>query len=125
MLKQYKYTCNECLINIPEHRDASIWNGELVCTRCFNILEAKAEATLPILKSKYDNVQKPQHYHRYDMDTITFLKQGFPPEVYKGFCIGNVIKYTQRYELKNGQEDLDKAAFYQKELVEWVKKNHS
>lgn len=100
----------------------AMWEGEMVCIPCYEKLDGAESEPLPLFKeTKLYDATFPEHYHRYDMDTITFLKQGFPPEVYKGFCIGNVIKYTQRYELKNGQEDLDKAAFYQKELVEWVK----
>lgn len=57
------------------------------------------------------------------MDTISFLEQGFKPEVLKGFCVGSAIKYIQRYELKNGLEDLKKARFYIDKLIEIMEKD--
>lgn len=82
------------------------------------------EGTLPKRESKLGNgkfsvVEKPEHYHTYEMDTLTFLEKGFPSSVLEGFLIGNVIKYTQRAKLKNGQEDLEKAKFYSKRLAEF------
>lgn len=71
---------------------------------------------------KFDIVKKPEHYHKYNMDTLTFLEHGFPPEVLKGFCLGSAIKYLQRYELKNGLQDLEKAKFYVDKLIELKKK---
>ena len=68
---------------------------------------------------KYSTVERPEHYHKYEMDTLTFLEKGFPSSVLEGFLIGNVIKYTQRYKLKNGQEDLEKVKFYSKRLAEF------
>lgn len=72
---------------------------------------------------EFNPVQKPKHYHTYDMDTLEFLEYGFPPRILKGFCTGSVIKYTQRYELKNGLEDLEKAKFYLEKLIELSKKD--
>lgn len=72
----------------------------------------------PDLDLNFDPVEKPVHYHTYEMDTLAFLEKGFPPSVVKGFCIGSIIKYTQRYELKNGIEDLKKVQFYSNKLVE-------
>lgn len=83
------------------------------------------EKTNDILKQdkekNYDVVQKPEHYHSYEMDTITFLEKGFPLSVLKGFCIGCIVKYTQRYDKKNGIEDLEKVMFYVKKLKELEK----
>lgn len=33
-------------------------------------------------------------------------------DAYKGFLVGNVIKYVSRYDMKNGIEDLEKAKKY-------------
>jgi hypothetical protein len=68
---------------------------------------------------------KPEHYHQHDIDTIEFLKRGFPPQVLTGFLIGNIIKYTQRFEYKNGEEDVLKIVDYAKRLQEWYKETHS
>lgn len=34
------------------------------------------------------------------------------------FCQGNIIKYVSRYKKKNGLEDLLKAQYYLKKLIE-------
>jgi hypothetical protein len=67
-------------------------------------------------------VENPTHYHKYKMDTFTFLENGFAPEVARGFYIGNVLKYIQRFELKNGLEDLEKAEKYLRTLIEHTQK---
>jgi hypothetical protein len=58
------------------------------------------------LGGRIEGLNKPTHYHTHDIDTIEFLKRGFPPQVLTGFLIGNIIKYTQRFEYKNGEEDV-------------------
>jgi hypothetical protein len=70
-------------------------------------------------------LNKPNHYHTHDIDTIEFLKRGFPPQVLTGFLIGNIIKYTQRFEYKNGEDDVLKIVDYAKRLEEWYKETHS
>lgn len=67
----------------------------------------------------------PEHYHKHEIDTITFLQKGFPPEVCMGFLKGNVIKYTQRADYKNGREDYEKVLDYAKRMLDWYDKTHS
>ena len=38
-------------------------------------------------------------------------------EEFRGYCIGNVHKYTYRYNIKNGVEDLEKAKTYLSFLI--------
>lgn len=64
---------------------------------------------------------EPEHYHKHDIDTIEFLKHGFPPEVYLHFCLGNVVKYAQRAEYKNGVADLEKMVDYAIRAFDWYK----
>lgn len=33
-------------------------------------------------------------------------------EEYRGFLIGNIVKYISRYSMKNGIEDIEKAKYY-------------
>ena len=65
---------------------------------------------------------EPEHYHKHKIDTIQFLQEGFPPEIFKGFAIGSAIKYLQRFENKNGLEDLIKAKDYVERLIDWYYK---
>lgn len=53
----------------------------------------------------------PEHY-KGSVECIDALKVALGDAGFKGFCIGNVIKYSWRYNKKNGLEDLKKARWY-------------
>lgn len=65
-----------------------------------------------------DIINKPDHYHKGGFDIYEILQAKFSPEWYRGFCMGNVIKYDLRHEMKGGVEDLKKARFNQDRLIE-------
>ena len=85
-------------------------------------LKHYAKAYSPLPMSAFN---EPEHYHKHNIDTIQFLQEGFPPDVFDGFAIGHIIKYIQRYRYKGGREDLVKAADYAKRLLDWHDKTHS
>lgn len=64
---------------------------------------------------------KPSHYARgaggATFDVIEALYQVLPWEQFKGYMKGNIIKYTVRYDDKNGTEDVEKAAEYNRRLM--------
>lgn len=64
---------------------------------------------------------KPSHYARgaggTTFDVIEALYQVLPWEQFKGYMKGNIIKYTVRYDDKNGTEDVEKAAEYNRRLM--------
>ena len=60
---------------------------------------------------------KPSHYDT-SIDTIAFLRANCPPEQVEGFLRGNALKYLQRYDKKNGVDDLRKAKHYVEMLIE-------
>lgn len=66
-----------------------------------------------------DEPTKPAHYDT-GVDTIAFLRANCPPEQVEGFLRGNALKYLQRYDKKNGVEDLRKAKHYVEMLIEEV-----
>ncbi|WP_251131676.1 DUF3310 domain-containing protein [Exiguobacterium sp. S3] len=66
-----------------------------------------------------DEPQKPAHYDT-GIDTIAFLRANCPSEQVEGFLRGNALKYLQRYDKKNGLEDLRKAKHYVEMLIEEV-----
>ena len=41
-------------------------------------------------------------------------------EAFKGYLKGNVMKYVWRFDRKNGKEDLLKAEWYLKKLIETI-----
>jgi hypothetical protein len=117
MLNPYNRKCDKCGNLIQEKETRARHNNSLLCIPCYNkVLE---------LENKQSEFNEPNHYHEHDIDTIEFLKRGFPPQVLTGFLIGNIIKYTQRFEYKNGEEDVLKIVDYAKRLQEWYKETHS
>lgn len=105
-------------------------NGLEVCKKCYDVLE-KVEKMRPSGRSEYQKqvlesiYNEPEHYHKHKVDTIQFLQEGFPPEVFSNFCVANVVKYAQRYPYKNGRDDLVKLVDYAKRLLDWHDKTHS
>jgi hypothetical protein len=61
-----------------------------------------------ILKAMHDNVNHPKHYtsHPSGIEVIEITE-------HMNFCLGNVIKYVLRADLKHDAiEDLEKARWY-------------
>ena len=63
-----------------------------------------------------DSVNHPQHYTQGKYETIEVI-ESITGEHYRGYLVGNIIKYLTRYNLKNGLEDLEKAKWYLEELI--------
>lgn len=64
-----------------------------------------------------DPVHAPAHYTAGGIEVIEILRAKLSPEEFRGFCKGNIIKYTLRAELKNGAIDYAKASVYAGWLV--------
>lgn len=59
-----------------------------------------------------DNVNSPSHYTQGGIETIDYIKAKLGKEGCINYCMGNVMKYTSRWQDKNGLEDLKKAQWY-------------
>lgn len=59
-----------------------------------------------------DNVNQPAHYQHAGIETIEYIAAVLGPVGFEAYCIGNVLKYVSRYQLKGGVEDLKKASVY-------------
>lgn len=71
-----------------------------------------------------DKVNHPSHYtegRKYE--TIDVIADNLTEEGFEGFCIGCVFKYISRYRKKNGLEDLKKAEWYLKKIIEKKEEN--
>lgn len=64
-----------------------------------------------------DNIN-PSHYKAGGIETIEYMKAKMPAAEFRGYLLGNVLKYTSRAHLKNGIEDLKKAQWYLNRLIE-------
>ncbi|QFR56280.1 nucleotide kinase [Bacillus phage 000TH010] len=65
-----------------------------------------------------DIINKPNHYHKGGIDIYEIMQAKLSKEVYEGFCIGNVLKYVLRHDMKGGVQDLKKARFNLDRLIE-------
>ena len=66
-----------------------------------------------------DNVNHPKHYTQGGIECIDALKAATVGKTgIEAVCVANVIKYCWRYEEKNGLEDVKKAQFYIKRLIQ-------
>jgi len=65
-----------------------------------------------------ETVNHPDHYNHGDMEAIDLIKAAMTAERFKGFLEGNNLKYLIRYRYKNGVEDLKKADWYLKRLID-------
>lgn len=67
--------------------------------------------------STKNDVINPAHYQQQSMETIELIRGSMSTEAYRGFLLGNIIKYVTRYKYKNGSTDLRKAMWYLNELT--------
>lgn len=59
-----------------------------------------------------DPVNHPSHYATGAIECIDALKSTLTAAEFRGFCLGNAMKYLWRCQRKGGPEDLDKAQWY-------------
>ncbi|MEY8441824.1 DUF3310 domain-containing protein [Lactobacillaceae bacterium 24-114] len=69
----------------------------------------------------------PAYYQGTDnKDLLSRFSEGMmTPNEFRGFCKGNIVKYTTRYESKGGVEDLEKAKTYLERLILFEQQNQS
>lgn len=64
-----------------------------------------------------DPVTSPPHYTAGEIECIDAIRAALTPEEFRGFCKGNVIKYTWRERHKGQDESLAKAVWYLERLT--------
>ncbi len=65
-----------------------------------------------------DPVNSPDHYRTGDVECIEAIKASMTMNEFLGYLRGNVQKYIWRYREKNGVEDLRKAEWYLRRLIQ-------
>lgn len=68
--------------------------------------------------AKADPVNHPSHYTQGKIECIDAMIDIFGVEAVKNYCLCNSFKYIWRHKMKNGDEDLAKAAWYMNKLQE-------
>ena len=69
-----------------------------------------------------DVVNNPEHYNQGDIECIDSIEAMLSIEEYIGYLRGNSQKYRWRFRYKNGIEDLKKAEWYEKQLLNTLQK---
>lgn len=61
-----------------------------------------------------DNVKNPSHYQLIEgIESIEIIARSMTKEQFKGYCLGNMLKYRLRAGKKDAlQQDIEKANFY-------------
>ena len=71
-------------------------------------------------KTEKDNVNHPTHYNIGEIEVIDYIKDKLEYDEFIGYLTGNLLKYISRYKYKNGIEDLKKAEWYLKYLINYM-----
>lgn len=115
-------TCSICGKRIEVFEDC-------VCNKCKEGVKKKDkvikekierfEKTLPL----YDPINHPSHYNSGTIEVLDYIIDKIADP--KSYCIGNVLKYVSRYDLKGTPvQDLKKAIFYLNKTVELIEKEN-
>jgi hypothetical protein len=64
-----------------------------------------------------DGVKQPSHYQLFEgVEAIEVIARSMTQEMFKGYCLGNILKYRLRAgkksELATLEKDMAKATFY-------------
>lgn len=118
-------------LNVSERDEASCGNGlhcmGITCDQCPMVGQVSGKGEYKTLRdlrasvgtcSEDDGVRKPSHYQVFDgVESIEIIARSMTVSEFRGFCMGNVLKYRLRAgkksELATMEKDLNKAAFYQ------------
>lgn len=74
---------------------------------------------------KSDSVNSPAHYTTGGIETIDYIKAKLGVQGTIAYCMGNVMKYTSRWQDKNGLEDLEKADWYLDYAINLMKEQNA
>ena len=77
------------------------------------------DAKIEPMIHKEKMVLSPPHYATGEIETIDYIQDCLSKEEMRGYCWGNVIKYTSRWTRKDGIQDLNKAKVY----IDWMIEN--
>lgn len=77
----------------------------------------QVEGLREAINSKPDMVNQPPHYMTGKMECIDWMEAALTHDEFVGGLKWNIWKYTYRYKMKGGIEDLKKAEFYLNRLI--------
>lgn len=88
----------------------------MVCMACLEKDDRYPHTCQPVAKP-IEGVTKPSHYMLFDdIEAIEVIARSMTREQFKGYCLGNILKYRLRAgkksELAYLEKDMAKANFY-------------
>ncbi len=97
----YKVSCKYCPLN----------------TEVSTLGEVRAMRDSKTTSVADDGVKQPSHYQLFEgVEAIEVIARSMTQEMFKGYCLGNILKYRLRAgkksELATLEKDMAKATFY-------------
>lgn len=97
----YKVSCGECPLDV----------------KGTTIGEVRAMKDSKTQSADDDGVKQPSHYQLFEgVEAIEVIARSMTQEMFKGYCLGNILKYRLRAgkksELATLEKDMAKATFY-------------
>lgn len=97
----YKVSCKHCPLN----------------TEVSTLGEVRAMKDSKTPSVEDDGVKQPSHYQLFEgVEAIEVIARSMTQEMFKGYCLGNILKYRLRAgkksELATLEKDMAKATFY-------------
>ena len=86
-------------------------------------IEFDVEDMFKDFDDEVDLVNNPPHYNVGGIECIDAILSATNHNK-EGYLQGNILKYVWRYDYKGGLEDLQKAEWYLKKLIEVYKEKH-
>ena len=100
----------------------TIWCVEEGCvypdSECLGKCMGGSKRREKVMTTTIDMVNQPPHYKQGDIECIDAIKAALTEEEFRGYCKGNVIKYTWRERHKGNVESLEKARYYLNKLID-------
>lgn len=115
----YKFVGSDDVCSFGGQGFFMIDDAKLIATRPRQRVESTAQPAIGP-----DNVNHPSHYTQGNIECIDAIasatagKNGI-----EAVCVANVVKYLWRYEEKNGAEDVKKAEWYLRKLLDHLNKS--
>lgn len=97
--------CKQCSINHMENHNSCYERNETMIRNEF------------AAEKQHEAVDHPKHYQGKN-ECIDVMRAMFGDEAVKAFCKCNAFKYRFRAGMKNGEEDIKKAEWYETYLLE-------
>lgn len=96
-------------------KDRQLTYNQIIAIGKLKRMMLEGEKSAPKTNSKdTDQVKNPKHYQLIEgVESIEVIARSMTKEQWKGFCLGNMLKYRIRAGKKDAlQQDIDKANFY-------------